>query len=77
MSDTKTCFREYLKNDVDCDKQECRNWISCSQCNNCSVIGALNGPFTHEQISNIVGLTRLKVYRIEREALKKIIKKHC
>lgn len=71
INDT-TCFEQHLKNNKSCQKKSCRQWVSCKQFNNCTIIASREGPRTLQQIGDICGLTRMRICQIEKSALKKI-----
>ena len=67
-----TCFNEYKKADVACEKSSCRHWLKCSQYNNCVILASEEGPKTLQEIGDLNGLTRMRICQIEKSALKKI-----
>jgi hypothetical protein len=68
----KMCFEIHKKLKLDCKKENCRQWLKCSQKHNCSLIAAEDGPMTLQSIGDLHGLTRMRICQIEKNAISKI-----
>ena len=67
-----TCYEAHDDLNVDCEKEECKNWICHAQSNNCVVNAANQGPMTLQEIGDIFGVTRMRICQIEKIILKKL-----
>lgn len=68
-----TCFAAHTRNNVCCNRSNCRYWMKDENSQNCSLIAANAGGMTLEHIGQIFGLTRMRVCQIEKNIYKKII----
>lgn len=58
-------------------ESEDRHFIPAEDLNNCLLcLVAHKGPMTQEQVGNYLGITKMRVSQIEKQALKKF-KKRC
>lgn len=67
-----TCFAAQSKHNVDCQRNNCPQWISHSQSHNCVLLAAQEGPHTLQKIGQIYGLTRMRICQIEKGIFEKI-----
>ena len=67
-----TCFREQRERQKPCNVETCRYWVKAKRIQNCSIIGAENGPHTLQEVGDIFGITRMRVCQIEKAILKKL-----
>ncbi len=67
-----TCFNEHKEHKVSCQRKDCKYWISCDNSQNCTMILALDGPSTLQQIGEIFGVTRMRICQIEKSVLNKL-----
>lgn len=68
----RTCFTEHARQNVDCQRQRCPNWIEHSEGHNCVMITAQTGPHTLQKIGQIFKLTRMRICQIEKTIFEKI-----
>ena len=61
-----TCFAAHMRHSTQCPKTKCRYWMNNKNSQNCSLIAAMTGDMTLEQIGQIFGLTRMRVCQIEK-----------
>lgn len=69
-----TCFAIQSRNNVDCQRQKCQQWIDHPEGHNCVIIAAQEGPHTLQKIGQIYGLTRMRICQIEKGIFEKIRK---
>jgi len=67
-----TCFDSHLKHGVTCHKSDCRNWIDAPNYFNCTLIAAMDGKKTLQEIGDIFNITRMRVCQIEKSILRKL-----
>lgn len=67
-----TCFATHSKFMIECNKKGCPNWIQLSDCQNCVLIAAQDGPRTLQEIGKIYNLTRMRICQIEKNIRDKI-----
>jgi len=72
IADRTTCFDVQASAGVDCQRKSCTHWIGFQQGHNCVLITAKQGPLTLQTISEIYGLTRMRICQIEKRAFDKI-----
>jgi DNA-directed RNA polymerase specialized sigma subunit len=73
--DDKTCYELHEIHKVPCKKSDCRQWIDSKKCHNCVLISAKNGSKTLQEIGDIYGITRMRICQIEKNAIRKLLKK--
>ena len=67
------CFLHNKKFNKQCEKKECRYWISSGSCNNCCLIGSEKTEnLTLQDVGEIFSVTRMRICQIEKAAIKKI-----
>ena len=66
------CFERCIRDDMSCQKSDCRYWIKYSSGKNCTLIAARSGPLTLQEIGDIFSVTRMRICQIEKRILKKI-----
>jgi DNA-directed RNA polymerase sigma subunit (sigma70/sigma32) len=71
----ETCFSVHQKHEVACQRQNCNNWFPNISCQNCSIIGAQNSPWTLQDVGAAYGLTRMRICQIEKKIIFKIKEK--
>ena len=69
-----TCFAEYEKISIPCEKNLCRQWMKSSCHMNCAVIAANQNDegMTLQQIGDIFGITRMRICQLEKSSLQKM-----
>lgn len=67
-----TCFAEHEKNNVQCKRQSCREWIDSPYNLNCSVIAAADGSRSLQRIGDVYGVSRMRIFQIQKEILRKV-----
>lgn len=67
-----TCFYEHKKRELECKKEDCRQWINCKQHQNCTIIASESGPKTLQEIGDIFSVTRMRICQIEKTILSKL-----
>lgn len=67
-----TCFAEHAKYRLSCKKESCRQWINNSKSHNCTLLVAIQGPKTLEEIGQLFSLTRMRICQIEKNTLEKL-----
>lgn len=67
-----TCFAEHKNRNLQCNKNECRNWMNHKESLNCAVIGARKGKWILRDIGKIFGVTRMRICQIEKDVLRKL-----
>jgi hypothetical protein len=67
-----TCFATQAKFKVNCQRQNCPQWIDHSEGHNCVLIAAQSGPHTLQKIGQIYGLTRMRICQIEKGIFDKV-----
>lgn len=75
MSDTpaeELCYERNLRKSSQCERRECRYWISHPGAVNCTLVAASRGPMTLQQIGEIIGVTRMRVCQLEKKILREI-----
>jgi hypothetical protein len=71
MINPKTCYKTQSEHNVRCQRQGCKHWFKCAECNNCTIIGALDGQHSLQEIGDMLGTTRMQICRVERDVLQK------
>lgn len=73
------CFEAYEKNKVLCEQNECRQWINSDKHYNCTIVVANNVPpgkkMKLEDIGDIMGLSKMRICQIEKNAESKFKKR--
>lgn len=67
-----TCFAEHARCKLTCKKEHCRQWIDDRSSLNCTLLAAIQGPKTLEEIGQIFDLTRMRICQIEKNTLEKL-----
>ncbi len=68
----KKCYLKILDDNLDCDKTDCRHYISSKKDKNCSLHAACKGPMTLQEIGEYYNISRMRVCQIEKSILKKL-----
>ncbi len=67
------CFDYHSKTKEDCEKINCRYWISCKESQMCCInLCKSKDNFTLEDVGRIFGVTRMRICQIEKAAIKKL-----
>jgi hypothetical protein len=67
------CWAVCQSQNLTCNKRSCRYWIKGhTEFQNCTLLAAEKGPYTLQKVGEFVGLTRMRVCQIEKNALAKI-----
>ena len=70
------CFTHHKTINKCCEKKYCRYWINYSQSNNCCLIASQESEtLTLKEIGKIIGVTRMRICQIEKNAVKKLQEK--
>ena len=70
------CFEHNKRFENNCQKKNCRYWISCKTQNNCAIIASDNDKkFTLEDVGELFSVTRMRICQIEKNAIKKLKEK--
>jgi hypothetical protein len=67
-----TCFAEHNRHKVACHNNTCRYWHQESNCQNCILIAAYDGPKTLQQIGDMFNVTRMRICQVEKLIFKKL-----
>ena len=67
-----TCYQAHDDLKVDCNREECVNWIKHTKSSNCVINAANQGPMTLQEIGDIFGVTRMRICQIEKIILGKL-----
>jgi hypothetical protein len=60
-----TCFCAHHKNNINCNKKSCRQWIAYPKKLNCTILAAQDGPLTLELIGELLGgLSRMRICQV-------------
>ena len=71
----KICAEVCVKDNKECENEECRMWIDYEKDLNCTEIAIKkNGAMTLKEIGSRLGISYVRVTQIEKEVLKKIQK---
>jgi DNA-directed RNA polymerase specialized sigma subunit len=69
----KECSQLCYDNEIECDFNDCNNWINFKEDNNCDLISLKkHGSLTLRQIGDRLGISYVRVKQIEDNAIKKI-----
>lgn len=72
-TEIKPCWAMCKDGKLTCTKRSCRYWLKgVKEFQNCTLIAAEDGPFTLQKVGEFVGLTRMRVCQIEKNAIAKI-----
>ena len=70
----KSCCNCCIVNDVGCPIEDCRHWIDYEDDLNCSLIAVeKHGTMTLREVSDIMGITFVRVKQIQDKSLKKFM----
>jgi hypothetical protein len=73
MDSELACFEIHKKYGTPCEKSTCRYWINYECDQNCTLISAMHGPKTLQEIGDIFGVTRMRICQIEKSIKKKLL----
>jgi hypothetical protein len=71
-TNSNKCYIVHKRNNLPCNKKNCKNWIDNPQYVNCVKIALENDCFTLSEIGSLYGLTRMRICQIEKTICKKI-----
>jgi DNA-directed RNA polymerase specialized sigma subunit len=71
-NNTNKCYIVHKRNNLPCNKQNCKNWIENTASLNCVKLAVLEENYTLSEIGNLYGLTRMRICQIEKSICKKI-----
>lgn len=67
------CYDYHKQTKKECEKVNCRYWISCKESQMCCLNLCKTQPaFTLEDVGKIFGVTRMRICQIEKAALSKL-----
>ena len=67
-----TCFKEHEQYQVCCNKNDCKYWLNKEESFNCTMILASKGPCTLQEIGDIFGVTRMRIFQIEKTIIDRL-----
>ena len=75
MCRVKSCAKECVRNNKECENKECRLWMTHEKDLNCSLIAIKrNGAMTLYQVAERLKMSYVRVKQIQDAAIKKIDK---
>jgi DNA-binding CsgD family transcriptional regulator len=66
------CVAKVKDDNLPCNQEDCRHFLSSKKNLNCSLIAAESGPLTLQEIGEYYGISRMRVCQIEKSILKKL-----
>lgn len=66
------CFQMHENKKIACQNKACRQWIKCSESQNCTIIASKKGPMSLQEIGDIMGVTRMRICQMEKRIVQKI-----
>lgn len=72
----RPCYKLAELNCLACDTKECRHWMDFPEDSNCSIVCANkhNDGLTLEEVSKRLGVSHVRVYQVEQQLRKKLMK---
>jgi Zn-finger protein len=66
------CYQLHETNKIACQNKSCRLWMNHKDGQNCTIISSKKGPFSLQEIGDIMGVTRMRICQMEKRIIQKL-----